>query len=65
MSSIEPDTADPTKVQFNVKPTIPNSPFFEVSSGFQSYTIIGVYKYSVKGVEQTGQWEHRAVAAAR
>ena len=62
MSSINPDSSDTTKIEFNVKPTFPNSPFFEATSGFQSYKIIGVYKYSVKGVEKTGQWEHRAAA---
>ena len=62
MSSINPDTSDTTKIEFNVKPTIPNSPFFEATSGFQSYKIIGVYKYIAQGVEKKGQWVHRAAA---
>ena len=60
MSSINPDSSDTTKIEFNVKPTIPNSPFFEATSGFQSYKIIGVYKYSRRGEEKTGQWVHSA-----
>ena len=62
MSSINPDSSDAAKIEFNVKPTIPNSPFFEATSGFQSYKIIGVYKYIAQGVEKKGQWVHRAAA---
>ena len=62
MSYINPDNTDATKIEFNIKPTFPNSPFFEATSGFQNYKIIAVYKYSDKGVEKTGQWEHRAAA---
>ena len=62
VGSINPDSADTTKISFTLKPTIANSPFFEVANSFNNYKVTAIYKYKDRDNDVSGEWEHRAAA---